>query len=126
LTASVDSLLAGGRRVSVLDSFKPYLHDRLADGVRNATVLHTEIAEQGCTGGYTTLARYLRPLRRVDAAALATLPPRPPPPAVRQVTGWITGLPGHLDPDDAVRLMRSGSAAPSWTPPSGTLPASPG
>jgi len=57
----VDSLLAGGVRASVLDSFKPYLHDRLADGVRNATVLQGEIAEQGYTGGYTTLARYLRP-----------------------------------------------------------------
>jgi len=101
---SVDALLAGGVRVSVLDSFKPYLHDRLADGVRNATVLHREIAEQGYTGGYKNLARYLRPLRRIEAAALAMLPQRPPPPAVRQVTGWITGLPGHLDPDDAERL----------------------
>ena len=101
---SVDALLAGGVRVSVLDSFKPYLHDRLADGVRNATVLHREIAEQGYTGGYKNLARYLRPLRRIEAAALAMLLPRPPPPAVRQVTGWITGLPGHLDPDDAERL----------------------
>jgi hypothetical protein len=34
---SVDTLLAGGVQVSVLDSFKPYLHDRLADGERNAT-----------------------------------------------------------------------------------------
>jgi len=93
---------AGGVRASVLDSFKPYLHDRLADGERNATMLHVEIAEQGYTGGYTTLARYLRPLRRIDAAA--ALPQRPAPPTVRQVTGWITGLPGHLDAADAVRL----------------------
>jgi len=99
---SVDSLLSGGVRASVLDSFKPYLHDRLVADVRNATVLHAEIAEQGYAGGYNTLARYLRPLRRVDAAALATLLVRPPP-AVRQVTGWITGLPGHLDRADAVR-----------------------
>ena len=49
---SVDSLLAGGMRVSVLDSFKPYLHERLAHGVRNATVLHREIGERGYTGGY--------------------------------------------------------------------------
>jgi hypothetical protein len=58
----------------------------------------------GYPGGYTTLARYLRPLRRIDAAGLAALPPQPAPPAVRQVTGWITGLPGHLDPADALRL----------------------
>jgi hypothetical protein len=60
---------------------------------------------QGYTGGYNTLARYLRPLRRIDAVALAGLPPRPTPPAVRQVTGWITGLPGNLEPPDAVRLQ---------------------
>jgi hypothetical protein len=31
-----------------------FLHDRLADGVRNATVLLVEITRQGYTGGYTT------------------------------------------------------------------------
>jgi len=35
---------------------------------------------------------------------LAALSPLPGRPAVRQVTGWITGLPGHLDPADAERL----------------------
>ena len=97
-------LLAGGIQVSVLDPFKPYLNDRLADGERNATRLLAEITGQGHPGGYNTLARYLRPLRRLDAATLAELPPRPAPPAVRQVTGWITGLPSNLDPDDAVRM----------------------
>jgi len=76
-----------------------------ANGVRNATVLHREIAEQGYTGGYKTLARYLRPLRRVDAAGLAGLSPHTGPPAVHRVAGWITGLPGHLDPADAVPLQ---------------------
>jgi len=55
----------------VLDPFKPYLNDRLADGERNATRLLAEITGQGYTGGYNTLARYLRPLRRLDAATLA-------------------------------------------------------
>jgi hypothetical protein len=90
-------------RASVLDSFKTYLHDRLADGMRNATVLHAEIIERGYTGGYGTLARYLRPLRRIKAAGLAALP-HPGSPAVRQVAGWITGLPGHLNPADEVLL----------------------
>jgi transposase len=101
---SVETLLVGGVRSSVLDSFKPYLHDRLADGMRNATVLHTEIAERGYTGGYVTLRRYLRPLRHIEAAAVAALAPLPGRPAVRQVTGWITGLPGRLDPVDGERL----------------------
>jgi hypothetical protein len=56
---NVQTLLVGGVRSSVLDSFKPYLHERLADGTCNATVLHAEIAERGYTGGYNTLRRYL-------------------------------------------------------------------
>ena len=103
--SSVDSLLAGGVRVSVLDSFKPYLNERMAEGQGNATVLLGEITEQGYTGGYKTLARYLRPLRRVEAAALAALSPLPGRPAVRQVTGWITGLPSTLDPGAAMWLQ---------------------
>jgi hypothetical protein len=39
---SVDILLAGGVRASVLDPFKPYLHERIADGQRNATLLLVE------------------------------------------------------------------------------------
>lgn len=103
-SSSVDVLVAGGVQVSVLDPFKPYLNVRLAEGVRNVIMLLREITEQGYTGSYNTLNRYVRPLRRLDAAALADLPPRPAPPAVRTVAGWITGLPGNLDPDDAVRM----------------------
>jgi transposase len=102
--ASADVLVAGGMQVSVLDPFKPYLNGRLADGQRNATRLLAEITKQGYTGGYNTLNRYLRPLRRLDAATLAELPLCTAPPAVRKVTGWITDLPSNLDPDAAVRL----------------------
>ena len=73
--------MAGGPQVSALDPFKPYLNDRLAEGVRNVTLLLAEIIGQGYTGGYNTLNRYVRPLRRLDAATLAELPPRPAPPA---------------------------------------------
>ena len=62
--ASVDVLLAGGIQVSVLDPFKPYLNDRLADGERNATRLLAEITGQGYPGGYNTLARVRRVPRR--------------------------------------------------------------
>jgi len=100
--ASVDALLAGGVQASVLDPFKAYLIDRLAHGERNATRLLAEITGQGYTGGYNTLNRYLRPLRRLDAAKPAQ---RPAPPAVRTVTGWITGLPSNLEPENAERLQ---------------------
>ena len=55
--SSADVLVAGGVQVSVLDPFKPYLNDRLAEGVRNVTMLLAEITEQGYTGGYNTLNR---------------------------------------------------------------------
>ena len=100
---SVEQLITGGVRTSKLDPFKPYLHQRLSAGARNATALHAEILERGYTGSYQTLERYLEPLRRSDAATLTQVL-RHRPPAVRQVTGWITGLPGHLDPADEVRL----------------------
>ena len=56
--------------------------------------------------------RYLRPLRRLDEAALVELPAPPAPPAVRQITGWITGLPSNLDPDDAERMHAIRSRCP--------------
>jgi len=110
--SNVDVLLAGGVQVSVLDPFKPYLNDRLADGERHATRLLAEITGQAYTGGYNTLNRYRLPLRRLDAAALADPPLRPAPPAVRKVTGWITGLPSNLDPDDAERMHAIRSRCP--------------
>lgn len=124
--SSADALVAGGVQVSVLDPFKPYLNDRLAEGVRNVTMLLAEITGRGYTGGYNTLNRYVRPLRRLDAAALADLPPRPAPPAVRTVAGWITGLPATLIRATPRGCTRSGSAARSWMPPSGTWLGSPG
>jgi hypothetical protein len=100
---SVEQLIAGGVRASKLDPFKPFLHQRLSAGARNASALHAEIINRGYTGSYTTLERYLKPLRRSEAATLTQVLQNRPP-AVRQVTGWITGLPGHLDPADDARL----------------------
>ena len=71
--------------------------------MRNATALHEEIAAQGYTGSYPVLERYLQPWRRTDAASLTQVVRNRPPP-VRQVTAWITGLPGHLDSVDEARL----------------------
>ena len=105
----VGTLLAGGVRSSVLDPFKLYLHERLATGQGNTTVLLGEITERGYTGGYNTLRRYLLPLRHIEAAALAALSPLAGRPAVRRVAGWITGLPGRLDPadDEQLRAIRA-------------------
>ncbi len=80
---SVEQLVAGGVRASNLDPFKPCLHQRLTAGARSATALHAEIVQQGYTGSYHTLERYLKQLRRRDAATLAQVL-RNLPPAVRR------------------------------------------
>jgi len=67
----------------------------------------------------------LKPLRRSEAATLAQVL-RNRPPAVRQVTRWITGLPGNLDPADEARLKAIRPDAPRSTLPSSMRPASPG
>ena len=100
---NVEELVAGGVRTSKLDPFKPFLHQRLTAGVRNATALHAEIVEQRYTGSYPILERYLKPWRRIDSATLVEVARNRPPP-VRQVTAWITGLPGHLSAMDDKRM----------------------
>jgi transposase len=88
-TASVDDILAKARdgRGSVLEPFKPYLHDRVNVGIANGSRLFREIQAQGYTGSKTTVLAYLRPLRAAGAA-----------PAGR--TAGSEGPPGHpLDPD---------------------------
>jgi len=108
---SIEQLVAGGVRASKLDPFKPYLHQRLTTSVRSATALHAEIVKQGYTGSYNTVERYLKPMRRSDAVTLAQVPRNRPPP-VRQVTAWITGLPGHLDTADEARIKAIRSRGP--------------
>jgi transposase len=51
-------------RPSLLDPFVPYMKDRMAAGVWNATVLLRELKERGYEGSYTILTDYLRPLRK--------------------------------------------------------------
>ncbi|MGH3779676.1 MAG: hypothetical protein ACRDRO_03335, partial [Pseudonocardiaceae bacterium] len=60
---SVEELLAKPRagRPSVLDFYKPYLHERWNTGVTNASMLYREITEQGSRGSRGTLAAYLKP-----------------------------------------------------------------
>lgn len=51
-------------RPTKLDTFKPYVDQRLQQGVWNAAVLLREIKVQGYTGGYSILKEYLHPQRK--------------------------------------------------------------
>jgi len=76
-------------RPSKLDSFKPYLDERLQAGVWNGRVLLRELREIGYTGGYTILTDWLRPHRK-SARTVAVRRFETPPGKQAQVD-W-----GHL------------------------------
>src|SRR6266508_2309014 len=85
-------------RPSKLDPFKPYLQQRWEQGCRNAAQLYREVGARGFAGSYALVRSYL------DAYRVRPDPAAPPPPTVRQVTGWLTRHPATLTEDDQVRL----------------------
>ena len=96
---TVEELLVNhgtGRRSSLLEEFRPYLHRRFEEGVTNAAQLLVEITHHGYRGSYELLRDYLRPFRTTGHAT----PSPPAPPTVRRVTGWIMTDPQNMDPDD--------------------------
>ncbi len=100
--ASAEDLLAKarGRRPSVLDEFKPYLHQGWNAGHTNVLQLHAEIAAAGYQGSYATVRLYLQPFRALGTAP----PPVPAPPKARHVASWILRDPATLDEDEQARL----------------------
>lgn len=97
----VEDLLAKARsRESLLDAFKPYLHERFNAEHTDAASLTLEITALGYRGSDKTVRRYLQPFR----AGLTAPAPVPVAPSVRQVTGWLTRHPESLDEDE--RLHR--------------------
>ncbi|MFE6692242.1 ISL3 family transposase [Streptomyces sp. NPDC057743] len=87
-------------RASVLDDYKPHLHQRWQEGCTTAKTLFDEIKAAGYTGGLTVLRDYLRPLRSgTQPQDRSTRPP-----SVREVTSWITRHPDSLTPDEALKL----------------------
>jgi transposase len=67
-------------------------------GCRNAAQLYREVGARGFAGSYALVRSYL------DAYRVRPDPAAPPPPTVRQVTGWLTRHPATLTEDDQVRL----------------------
>src|SRR5207253_909352 len=87
-------------RESKLDEFKPYLCRRWNEGIRDASVLHAELRQQGWNGSVQSVRRYLAPFRKTDAA------PEAPPavPKTRQITRLLLTRPDHLQPGEQAQL----------------------
>ncbi len=98
--ANLDDLLAPAiHRSSVLDDYADYIHQRRAEGLTDAAVLHAELQTRGWRGSLRTVQRYLRPLRP------AATPPRPaPPPRPRRIARWIMTKPENVDTDHSAVL----------------------
>jgi transposase len=107
---SVEELLAKPRagRPSVLDTYKPYLHERWNAGITNASRLYREITEQGYQGSRGTLTAYLAPFRALGAAPA----PTPSVPKVRQITSWMLRRPEDLDAEEQLQLKQVLAACP--------------
>ncbi len=101
---SVEELLARPRsgRPSVLDEFKPHLHQRWNEGATSALDLFAEVRAMGYRGGYGTVRDYLRPFRALGAAPPATQPV----PKVRHIASWMLRHPDELGTEDQLKLKQ--------------------
>ena len=108
----VEDLLAKARsRESLLDAFKPYLHERFNAGHTDAASLTLEITALGYRGSDKTVRRYLQPFR----AGLTAPAPVPVAPSVRQVTGWLTRHPDSLGEDERLHRKAVLARSPALT-----------
>lgn len=117
--ASQEEPLATGyqHKSSILDPYKPYLHERLARQKVGDVALFREIRAQGYPGKSGTVSAYLRELRTTGV----TPPLAPTPPTVREVAKWILTPPENLDEADQVRLKSVLARCPELTAATGHL-----
>ena len=87
---SVDGLLAKVKdgRPSILDEYKPYLHQRWNEGCTNVIQLHAELKERGYQGSYGTVRDYVHRRKIPRGASAASR-------RVRRVHGLLPATPGR-------------------------------
>ena len=107
---NVDELLVTTRtgKSSMLDQYKPYIHERFNAGVTNIRQIWAEIRERGCQAAYSTLRDYLKPFRETGIAP----PSRPAVPKIGETTTWLLTHPDNLDEDQQVKLKQVKAACP--------------
>jgi len=102
---TIDELLAKVRdgRPSLLDDYKPYLHQRWNEGCANVRQLCAELKERGYRGGYGTIRDYVLPFREAGAAPPAVSRP----PKARDLASWILTDPANLDEEEKEKLAQA-------------------
>jgi hypothetical protein len=100
---SVDELLVQPRtgRLSILDQYKPYLHDCWNAGQTKVLNLHRQITARTYRGSYSSVRDYLAPFRALAAAPRVSAVPK-----VRQITSWMLRHPKDLDADERADLTQ--------------------
>lgn len=97
---SVDGLLVkAANRQSILDGYKPHLHQRWNEGCHDIPRLHREVQELGFPGDIQTVRRYLRQAKEGGFPAASRPAPRP-----RRVARWFMTNPQRLSAGDAQEL----------------------
>ena len=106
---SADELVAASLAgwPSMLDDYKPHLHQRWNEGCTNIGQLHREVKALGFRGSYATVYAYLAPFK-----GKAAPPAVPGPPKVRHITSWIRRRPGNLDAGEQLKLTQVRAACP--------------
>jgi len=107
--ASAEELIARTTsRRSLLDEYKPYLHQRWNQGCTNVSLLAGELRERGYRGSVQTVYRYLRPFQIAGKPS----DPAPRTPKIRRVVGWIMRDPDNLTDEDEQQLKAIMSRCP--------------
>ena len=106
---SADELVAASLAgwPSMLDDYKPHLHQRWNEGCTNIQQLHREVKALGFRGSYATVYAYLAPFQGKTAPPAVAGPPK-----VRHITSWIRRRPDNLDADEQLKLTQVRAACP--------------
>ncbi len=96
------------QRRTLLDDYKPYLYERLAQGCRNASELLREVRYQGFRGERGGVNRYIRQLKQgIEAAPPTFALPKP-----RRGLRWVMTHPDRLRPHEVLGLKAVRAACP--------------